>query len=88
MKIPIAQLIRNGGKHRKALFSALVLVGVLAALAVIFRGHFTNDVSRLFPDTPESRSTFRVLHETRIADTVQLAFIAADVKVTAVWMES
>ena len=63
------------GKHPRRCAAAALLLGLLAA-AGLCRVSFTNDVSQLFPDTPESRSTFRVLHETRLADTVQLEFIA------------
>lgn len=78
MKNPIAQLMAGGARHRAALFSALVLVGALAALAVIFNGHFTNDVSRLFPDTRETRATFDILHNSHLSDTVQLEFVCRD----------
>ena len=78
MKNAVAQLIRDSGKHRKALFAALVLCGVLAALAVVFRGRFTNDVSRLFPDTRETRATFDILHKSHLSDTVQLEFVCRD----------
>ena len=78
MKVDTEQLIRNGGKHRKALFSTLVLCGVLATLAVVHRGRFTNDVSRLFPDTRETRATFGIIHGSHLSDTVQLEFVCAD----------
>lgn len=78
MKIDTEQLIRGGGKHRTMLFAALALCGVLAALTVAFRGHFTNDVSRLFPATRETRATFDILHKSHLSDTVQLEFVCRD----------
>ena len=71
----LEQLIRNGGKHRAMLFAALILIGVLAAAAVVLRGRFTNDMSRLFPDTRETRATFDIIHKSHLADTVQLEFV-------------
>ena len=75
MKNPIAQLIRGGGRHRKALFAALLLLEVLAAAVIVLRGRFTNDMSRLFPDTKETRATFDIIHNSHLADTVQLEFV-------------
>jgi len=75
MKNPVAQLIRGGGRHRKALFAALLLLGALAAAVIVLRGRFTNDMSRLFPDTRETRATFDIIHNSHLADTVQLEFV-------------
>lgn len=71
----LEQLIRNGGRHRAPFFAALVLIGALAAAVVILRGRFTNDLSRLFPDTRETRATFDIIHNSHLADTVQLEFV-------------
>ena len=75
MKIRLEQLIRSGGRHRAILFAALVLIGALAAVAVLKRGRFTNDVSKLFPDTRETRATFDILHKSHLSDAVQLEFV-------------
>ena len=75
MKIDTEQLIRKGGRRRARLFAALVLIGILAAAAVVFRGRFTNDVSKLFPDTRETRATFDIIHQSHLADSVQLEFV-------------
>ena len=75
MKPLTEQLIRTCGRHRAAVLAALAALGVIAALAAIFCGHFTNDMSRLFPDTRETRALFRILHDAHLADAVQLEFV-------------
>ena len=75
MSTRLEQLIKDGGKHRAALFAALVIIGALAAAVVVLRGRFTNDLSRLFPDTRETRATFDIIHNSHLADTVQLEFV-------------
>ena len=77
MKALTAQLIRSCGRRRAGVFAGLVLLGVLAALAAVCRGHFTNDLSRLFPDTRETRATFDILHRSHLSDTVQLEFLSS-----------
>ena len=76
MKNRAEQLIRLCGRFRAGVLSALALLGVLAALAVVFRGRFTNDLDRLFPDTREKRALFLILHDAHLADAVQLEFVS------------
>ena len=75
MSSPAEKLIRFTGRRRKWCLGIAAVLGVLAALGVL-RGDFTNDVSQLFPETPESSAMFRVLRKAHLADTVQLEFIA------------
>jgi len=75
MKRFAEQLLRFTRRHGPGCAAAVILLGLLSGAALL-RARFTNDVSRLFPDTPESRATFQVLRETRLADTVQLEFLS------------
>ena len=59
------------------LFPSLFLLGLSAGFS-LFRVHFTNDVSRMFPDSRDAGATFRILKETRLGNTVQLEFICRD----------
>ena len=77
MKRFAEQLIGFAAGHRTAVFTVLVLLGSLAALS-LFRVSFTNDVSRMFPDSRDAGTTFRVLNETKLGNTVQLEFIVPD----------
>lgn len=74
MNSSAANLIRFVGRHRKTVTALLVLAGV-AALVGILGGAYDNDVSKLFPETPESSAMFRVLREAHLADAAQLEFI-------------
>ena len=76
MKHLAEQLIASFGRHRSAVTALLLLVGLLAALS-LFRIRFTNDVSQLFPDSQDAGTTFRVLNETKLGNTVQLEFICS-----------
>ena len=78
MKPRAEQLICACARHRAAVFAVLAGLLALAALAAVSRGRFTNDLSRLFPDTRETRAVFGILHDAHLADAVQLEFIAAD----------
>jgi len=75
MKRLAEQLIAFFGRHRSAV-TALVLLSGLLAGASLFRIRFTNDVSQLFPDSQDAGTTFRVLNETKLGNTVQLEFIS------------
>ena len=77
MRRAAEQLIRFCGRHRRGYRVLLAALGGLAALAVALRGHFTNDVSRLLPDTPEMVSLFRILHRAHLAETIQFEFVSA-----------
>ena len=77
MRRAAEQLIRFCGRHRCGYRVLLAALGGLAALAVALRGHFTNDVSRLLPDTPEMTAVFRILHRAHLAETVQFEFLSA-----------
>lgn len=82
------QLIRACGRHRGPFLGALALLGVLAALAAVFRGRFTNDLDRLFPDTRETRAVFSLLHDAHLADAIQLEFVSSsDVTRHAAYLE-
>ena len=72
------QLILFCRRHRTGVFLFLAALGIAALGATFFRGRFTNDLSRLLPDTREARAVFRILHETHLADSVQLEFISSD----------
>ena len=72
------QLILFCRRHRTGVFLFLAALGIAALGATLFRGRFTNDLSRLLPDTREARAVFRILHETHLADSVQLEFISSD----------
>jgi len=81
-------LIRVCGRHRALFLGVLALLGVLAALAAVFRGRFTNDLDRLFPATRETRAVFSLLHDAHLADAVQLEFISgSDVTRHAAYLE-
>ena len=81
-------MIRACGRHRSLFLGALALLGALAALAVVFRGRFTNDLDRLFPATRETRAVFSLLHDAHLADAVQLEFVSAsDVTRHAAYLE-
>ena len=77
MKRLTEQLIAFAAGNRTKVFAALLLLGLLAGLS-LFRIKFTNDVSQLFPDSRDAGTTFRVLNETRLGNTVQLEFIVSD----------
>ena len=76
MKNRAEQLIRACGRFKAGVLSVLALLGVLAALTVVCRGRFTNDLDRLFPDTREKRALFLILHDAHLADAVQLEFVS------------
>lgn len=87
MNSPAEKLIRFAGRHRKLCLVLLTLAGA-AALIAILSGSYTNDVSRLFPDTPESSAMFRVLRETHLADAAQLEFIdPSGIEKHEAWLE-
>ncbi len=89
MKSRTEQLIRACGRHRAAILAALAALGALAILATVFFGHFTNDMSRLFPNTRETRALFRILHDAHLADTVQLEFVGTgDITLHRAYLES
>ena len=71
------QLILFCRRRRAGVFVFLSLLGAAALCAVLLRGSFTNDLSRLLPDTRETRAVFGILHETHLADSVQLEFISS-----------
>ncbi|MBO4648525.1 MAG: hypothetical protein J5806_10260 [Lentisphaeria bacterium] len=77
MKHLVEQLIDFAGRHRFAVLTALLLLGLLAGLN-LFRIRFTNDVSQLFPDNQDAGTTFRILNETKLGNTVQLEFVCSD----------
>ena len=76
MKYPTEQLTSFAARHRTVCLLALFLLGLLAGISLL-RVHFTNDVSRMFPDSQDAGVTFRLLNETRLGNTVQLEFIAS-----------
>ncbi|MBQ7693825.1 MAG: hypothetical protein IJT50_01750 [Lentisphaeria bacterium] len=78
MRARIEQLILFCRRRRAGVFAFLALLGLAALCAAFFRGRFTNDLSRLLPDTRETRAVFGILHETHLADSVQLEFISSD----------
>ena len=77
MRSPAEQLISFAGRHRFAVMLVLVLLGLLAGLSLL-RIRFTNDVSQLFPDSQDAATTFRILNETKLGNTVQLEFISTE----------
>ena len=77
MKHVTEQLIAFTAAHRAAVFTVLGLLGFLAGLS-LFCIEFTNDVSRMFPDSPDAGTTVRILNETKLGNTVQLEFIVPD----------
>jgi|GEM_PF-892805 len=77
MKHLVEQLIDFAGRRRAAVMSALLLLGLLAGVS-LFRVRFTNDVSQLFPDNQDAGTTFRILNETKLGNTVQLEFLSPD----------
>ena len=78
MNARLAQWIAFCARHRAGAALVLTALGLLAAALTIVCGRFTNDVRKLFPETPEVAATFRVLHDARLADAVQLEFVAQD----------
>lgn len=83
------QLIFYCRRHRSGVFLLLAVLGIAALGAALFRCRFTNDLSRLLPDTRETRAVFRILHETHLADSVQLEFISSsDVTRHTAYLES
>lgn len=74
MKNLTEQLIVFAARHRSGCLVAVILAGLLAG-ASLLRIHFTNDVSRMFPDSRDAGTTFRILNETKLGNTVQLEFI-------------
>ena len=78
MNALFASWIAFCARHRAGVALVLAALGLLAAGLTAGRGRFSNDVKKLFPDTPEVAATFRILHEARLADAVQLEFVARD----------
>ena len=78
MKEVLAQWIAFCARHRAGVALVLILLGLLAAGLTVTCGRFTNDVQKLFPATPEVAATFRILHDARLADAVQLEFVTSD----------
>ena len=74
MKRITEQLTAFAAAHRNAVLTGLFLLGLLAALS-LFNIEFTNDVSLMFPDSPDAGTTFRILNDTKLGNTVQLEFI-------------
>ena len=77
MKRLTEQLTAFAATHRTLVLAVLLLPGLLSALS-LFRIKFTNDVSRMFPDSRDAGTTFRILNETKLGNTVQVEFIAPD----------
>ena len=77
MKRLAEQLIVFAARYRSRFLIALAALGLLAGLS-LFRIQFTHDVSQLFPDSGSAGTVFRIVHETRLANTVQLEFISSD----------
>jgi len=78
MKEVLAQWIAFCARRRAGVALVLILLGLLAAGLTVTCGRFTNDVQKLFPATPEVAATFRILHDARLADAVQLEFVTPD----------
>ena len=74
MKRITEQLTAFAAAHRNAVLTVLFLLGLLAGLSLI-NIEFTNDVSLMFPDSPDAGTTFRILNDTKLGNTVQLEFI-------------
>ena len=73
----VVRAIRGAARHRGMVRFALILLGMLAAFGVC-RAKFTNDLRFMLPDTPETSGLFRTLRESRLADTLQVEFLADD----------
>ena len=69
------KLIVFADRHKTGCLAAAILLGLLAGISLL-RIHFTNDVSRMFPDSRDAGTTFRILNETNLGNTVQLEFIS------------
>ena len=74
MKRITQQLAAFAAAHRTAVLAVLFLLGLLAGLSLISI-EFTNDVSLMFPDSPDAGTTFRILNDSKLGNTVQLEFI-------------
>ena len=74
MRTLTVKLIVFAARHRTGCLTAAILLGLLAGISLL-RIHFTNDVSRMFPDSRDAGTTFRILNETNLGNTVQLEFI-------------
>ena len=77
MRTIAEQLIFYCRRHRSQVFFLLIVLGIAAFGTILFRCRFTNDLSRLLPDNRETRAVFRIIHETHLADSVQLEFISS-----------